>query len=46
MEINEDEVLLDIHEVSSRNEVNLAEITLYALIGNPTSNTMRIKGRI
>ena len=22
------------------------EITLYALIGNPTSNTMRIKGRI
>jgi len=26
--------------------VDPAEITLYALVGNPTSNTLRIKGRI
>nr|XP_023922229.1 uncharacterized protein LOC112033677 [Quercus suber] len=45
VEINGDEVLLDNQEVSSRSEVNLVEITLYALVGNPTSNIMRIKGR-
>ena len=46
VEINEDEVLQDNQKVSSRSEVNPAEITLYALVRNPTSNTMRIKGRI
>ena len=46
MEINDEEVLVDNTEVSSRNEVNPTEITLYALVGNPTTNTIRIKGRI
>ena len=46
VEITEEEVLMDNKNVSSRNEVNPAEITLYALVGNPTANTMRIKGRI
>ena len=45
VEITEEEVLMDNTNVSSRNEVNSAEITLYALVGNPTANTMRIKGR-
>ena len=46
VEITEEEVLMDNTNVSSRNEVNPTEITLYALVGNPTANTMRIKGRI
>ena len=46
MEINEDEVLLDNQDVSLRSGVDPVEITLYALVGNPTSNTLRIKGRI
>ena len=45
-EINKDEVLIDNQDVSLRSGVDLAKITLYALVGNPTSNTMRIKGRI
>ena len=46
VEITEEEVLMDNTNVSSRNEVNPTEITFYALVGNPTANTMRIKGRI
>ena len=46
VEINEDEVLFDNQDVSLRSGVDPTEITLYALVGNPTSNTMRIKGRI
>ena len=46
VEVNDEEVLVDNTYVSSSNEVNPAEITLYALVGNPTANTMRIKGRI
>ena len=46
VEVNDEEVLVDNTYVSSSNEVDLAEITLYALVGNPTANTMRIKGRI
>ena len=46
VEINEDEVLLDNQDVSLRSGMDFAEITLYALVGNPTSNTLRIKGRI
>ena len=46
VEINEDEVLFDNQDVSLRSGVDPAEITLYALVGNPSSNTMRIKGRI
>ena len=45
-EINKDEVLIDNQDVSLRSGVDLAKIALYALVGNPTSNTMRIKGRI
>ena len=45
-EINKDEVLFDNQDVSLRSGVDPVEITLYALVGNPTSNTMRIKGRI
>ena len=49
VEITEEEVLMDntdVSDVSSKNEVNPAEITLYVLVGNPIANTMRIKGRI
>ena len=46
VEVNDEEVLVDNTYVSSSNEVDLAEITLYALVGNPTANTIRIKGRI
>ncbi|XP_075645372.1 uncharacterized protein LOC142616395 [Castanea sativa] len=46
VEIKEDEVLLDNQDGSLRSGVDLAEIILYALVGNPTSNTIRIKGRI
>ena len=46
VEINKDKVLLDNQDVSLRSGVDPVEITLYALVGNPTSNTMRIKGWI
>ena len=46
MEVNDEEVLVDNTYVNSSTEVDPAEITLYALVGNPTANTMRIKGRI
>ena len=46
VEVNDEEVLVDNTYVNSSNEVDPAKITLYALVGNPTTNTMRIKGRI
>ena len=47
MEINENEVVLGPQDsVQDGGVNNSAEITLYALIGSPSSNTMRVKGRI
>ena len=46
MEINEDEVALEPQDATQKVGVNPAETTLYALVGSPFSNTMRIKGKI
>ena len=46
MEINEDEMALEPQGTTQKGGVNPAEITLYALVGSPSSNTMRIKGKI
>ena len=43
VEMNEDEVVLGPQDGGADNSV---EITLYVLIGNPSSNTIRVKGRI
>ena len=47
VEINEDEVVLGPQDsVQDGGVDNSTKITLYALIGSPSSNTMRVKGRI
>ena len=51
VEISDDEVLLKPQGAVQRSGVDKcgfdpAEITLYALVGFPTSNTMRVRGRI
>ena len=46
MEISEDEVALEPQDTTQKGGVNLAETTLSALVGSPSSNTMRIKGKI
>ena len=47
VEINEDEVVLGPQDsVQDGGIDNSAKITLYALIGSPSSNTIRVKGRI
>ena len=46
MEINEDEMALEPQDTTQKGGVNPAEITLYALVGSSSSNTMRIKGKI
>ena len=47
VKINEDEVVLEPQgSVQDGGVDNSTEITLYALIGSPSSNTIRVKGRI
>ena len=47
VEINEDEVVLGPQDsVQDGGVDNSAKITLYALIGSSSSNTMRVKGKI
>lgn len=46
VELDENEVVLGDQDLIQDNEACNAEITLYALVGNLSSNTMRVKSRI
>lgn len=47
MELEDDGVVLEHQETKKQEDVTLlAEISLYALVGSPASQTMRVKGMI